>query len=577
MSVTNPWLTPYQRSYQQIKAKLIEDLKTIKDSSGKTLITDYSEGNILIIILSLFAAIAEVIHYYIDNMARETFFSTARRYDSLVKHGKLVDYHARGAVAATVDVVITRAVDSSSSAGDILIKHGYIFSDTSGNKWYVTKDTTWSKGTTSVVVPCIQHEPYINTSVKGTIIPNWMGDPAMIQVTQANSGNRYYEHGSMVLQIGDVTWTLVDTFAFSKGSDTHFRVEVDVNKNLYIIFGDGQYGKIPDPGQKITACLYNVTAGAKGNVSEGSITNMPLQISQVCSDSSCTNPYAAAGGSDYENFDQLKQHIPLHTRTLGVAITKADFKDLAMQVPGVNRVAVEYECGRKLNVYITPDEGIVASSALLESTYEYLKQHSPITTWLNVKPVGEVDIHLEVTVTGRKNYSYQNIYNQIITALKDAYSINNSEIGGKVRISDIYALIDNLPGVDYLSITSFYWKPWPVTLNGPSYLNIGSYTVNQVEGSSQYLFVFSSSDTFTIYNVKGGYSLANNKVGSNITIEDKVYGNTFSLTIKDNGYSNGDKFMLTVSAPNTDYGDPGYNIPVFKDDSQISLTINEVL
>lgn len=104
--ITNKWLNPYQRSFQQIKAKLIESLTTIKDKNGQTLITDYSEGNILIIILSLFAAIAEVLHYYIDNVGRESFLSTARRYDSVVKHGLLVDYHPRGAVAASVDVIL---------------------------------------------------------------------------------------------------------------------------------------------------------------------------------------------------------------------------------------------------------------------------------------------------------------------------------------------------------------------------------------------------------------------------------------------------------------------------------------
>ena len=44
--ITNKWLNPYQRSFQQIKAKLIESLTTIKDKNGQTLITDYSEGNI---------------------------------------------------------------------------------------------------------------------------------------------------------------------------------------------------------------------------------------------------------------------------------------------------------------------------------------------------------------------------------------------------------------------------------------------------------------------------------------------------------------------------------------------------
>ena len=72
-NITNPWLGTYQRSYQQIKSKLIEGLSNIKDDNGKQLITDVSEGNILIIVISLFGGIAEVLHFYIDNAGRESF------------------------------------------------------------------------------------------------------------------------------------------------------------------------------------------------------------------------------------------------------------------------------------------------------------------------------------------------------------------------------------------------------------------------------------------------------------------------------------------------------------------------
>lgn len=88
MSTSNPWLTPFQRSYNDIKAKLIQSLNERVPE-----ITDMSEGNIFILTLSIFAGIAEVIHYYIDGMAREAFLPTCRRYSSLYKHAKLVDYH----------------------------------------------------------------------------------------------------------------------------------------------------------------------------------------------------------------------------------------------------------------------------------------------------------------------------------------------------------------------------------------------------------------------------------------------------------------------------------------------------
>ena len=77
----NPWLDVFSRSYQSIKSQLVQNMRTKLPE-----VTDYSEGNIFIILLSMWSSVAEVIHYYLDNMARETFFISARRYSSLVKH-----------------------------------------------------------------------------------------------------------------------------------------------------------------------------------------------------------------------------------------------------------------------------------------------------------------------------------------------------------------------------------------------------------------------------------------------------------------------------------------------------------
>ena len=111
--MADKWTNPKRRSFQAIRQDMVAKLTSITDSEGNQLITDISEGNILIIILSLFAGIAEMLHFYIDNMARESFLSTARRYDSVAAIGDLVDYKPRAANAATVDVVLTRQLDGA--------------------------------------------------------------------------------------------------------------------------------------------------------------------------------------------------------------------------------------------------------------------------------------------------------------------------------------------------------------------------------------------------------------------------------------------------------------------------------
>lgn len=573
MGITNKWLNPYQRSYQQIKAKLVESLMGLKDPQGQKLITDYSEGNILIIILSLFAAIAEVLHYYVDNMARETFLSTARRYDSVVKHGALVDYHARAAIAATVDVILSRSITGNSIGAKLTIPQGTLFTDSSGNSWLSARDVTWYSNVTTCKVPIIQHERYTASALNNMVIPT--GDRVILNLGTLPNG-KYYEQGSMSLQIGGETWVLVDTFAKSKPTDKHFMVSVDESLSPYIMFGDGTFGKKPAAGAKITNVVFYLTNGTQGNVKSNTITSVPSVISSSITDATVSNAYDAGGGSNYENFTMLKEHIPLSVKTLGVAITKEDFESLAMLVDGVNKAKADYECGRKLTVYISPDGGAVASSELINRVYNLLSQRAPMTTWLKVKSAGKVQIILEMDVTGKKSYKTAEIQTQILTALYNAYSPEQAQIGGSVRVSDIYALIDNLSTVDYLHLTKFYIKPWPTTIYGNKELNLGQFKLNKAKGSMTYYITFNSSTTFTVRSVSNGY-VTTGSVGSSIQIIDKANGFDFSLDIQNNSYQSGYRYSITVSEPNHDYEDPGFNLPVFENASQLTLTVNEIV
>ena len=60
-------------------------------------------------------------------------------------------------------------------------------------------------------------------------------------------------------------------------------------------------------------------------------------------------------------------------------------------------------------------------------------------------------------------------------------------------------------------------------------------------------------------------------------INDTKNGNQFSLSFVDNQYDKGSKYQFTISEPNLDYNDPGYNIPVFEEASQLVLTVNEII
>ena len=104
----NKWTETYKRSFQDIKQDMVSALTSIPSPTGGKLITDVSEGNILVIIISAVAAVVEMLHYYIDNAAREAFLDSARRYSSVEALGLLVDYLPRGANPPTVDIVLIK-------------------------------------------------------------------------------------------------------------------------------------------------------------------------------------------------------------------------------------------------------------------------------------------------------------------------------------------------------------------------------------------------------------------------------------------------------------------------------------
>lgn len=574
MGIYNQWLNPYQRSYQQIKKKLVESLMGINGPDGRTLVTDYSEGNILIIILSLFAAIAEVLHYYIDNTARESFMVSARRYESVVKHGKLVDYRPTGATAANVNFTIIRPVTSSSIGTQLTISANMVFTDNNGNSWYPAYDVIWPSNVSTIVIPLIQHEPYTVAGIINSTVPS--GGRPVIHLGTMPDG-KYYETGTMELVIGGESWVLVDTFAYSKPTDKHFMVEVGEDFNPKIIFGDGVFGAIPSAGATITNAKCYLTRGGNGNISVNGINSVPSAISGQISGTSGSNLLPASGGSSYETFDLMKERIPISVKTLGVAITKDDFEHLARLVPGIAKAKADYECGRKLTIYVSGLTNVTVSDGKIQEVLTTLKQKAPLTTWLNVKSAGIVQIMLEMDVTGKKSYKKTEIQSSITQALYDAYNAQTSDIGGKVRLSDIYALIDNLPQVDYLHITKFYTKPWPVTLYGNRALIIGQFSLFKATGSMTYYIQFSDSTNFTVRPVLNGNQVFNCTVGGANSIVDLANGFEFSLPISDNGYQSGYRYQITISEPNHDYEDPGFNVPVFQSADQLILTVNETL
>lgn len=598
MSTNNPWLTPYQRSFDSIKAKL-------KTSLNKNVpeITDFSEGNIFIIIISIFSAIAEVLHYYIDNMARETFFYTARRYSSLYKHAKLVDYHIKASSPASTDIYIN-TLDGSPISG---FENGGVkwsasdnitFTDSSQNNWILARDVFWENGTYTLILPLVQKE---KANGGNWVTVGQLTDPNQnIYIGDIDSNQKYVE-GSMVLEIQynnqNEPWTLVDTFAYSGPNDKVYKVELDSQLRPYIVFGDGKYGKKPNLNGTLRA-KYWITIGSDGNVPENSFTTLPEQITSKVPNAQISFAKAAGGGTDYEDFDMIKNHLPLSVKSLGVAVTKDDYESVIRNVPGVDKAYVNYICGKLIEAYITPYGNSEASSDLIGNVTLAINEAKVISVDVEVKSTKEATIFIDAEVWGNKSYKYNDIYDSINQVLIDTYSRANAYPNKPIRLSDIYFLIDNLSVVDYLKINSLVVISKPVSEgdNGDiitiPYIKILSVSANI---DKEYLnYTIKITDVVGIATV---YSVTNTDTGDLVSIDTGSntieFGKVYTFTDKSSIYGLEVKFEMSVQRLNENIKSgsatisfsqnvnkivevlpQNYNLPVFKS-SSITLNIHE--
>lgn len=574
MSVNNPWQTPFQRSYESIKSKLLNEMRGRFPE-----MTDFTEGNIFIILISMFAAIAEVLHYYIDNMAREAFLPTARRYSSVLKHAKLVDYNVKSAIPATVDVILTLSDGSPLENDDITIPVGTQFTSVNGLSWYSTKTVVFRKGEYSVKVPLVQQDKSGENIELGTITSK---SQIAVQIPKSSSGQRYAE-GSMVLTIDGEPWTLVETFAYSTSTDKVYKVEVGNDGESYIVFGDGRFGMIPSLGGVLKGTFY-YTDGVAGNIESGSFTSVPTEISTINPNIVITQPLSATGGSNYESFQMLKDHIPLSIKTLGVAITADDYESLTRLVPGVDKAYVNVDCGNKVSIYITPDNGGVASAALRDRVFRYIQKYKVITVNVEVLSTYPTQIFLEANITGKKSFKALDISNQVKNALLSKYNYENSRINQTVYISEVYQTIENVNLVENVTINKLYLLSYPrplVRAMQPE-LNIGRFVQNAYTSDEPEIPLrIEISENPNHYKVTSPYGViyAQGVVGTPLTVSSTEFNIELTINpLADTGgsYTPGDVYQVSLTPMNTNIAVIDYNIPIISSNN-INLTIDEVV
>lgn len=544
MNLTQNWVGYLQRSYQQIKASLISRLPPE--------ITDHSESNDLIIILSHFAGVAEMINLWIDRMGEEAFLGTARRFSSVVRLAKTIGYLPQAANPSSgyLQLTVTDSVGVITPLNTtVIIPASTKFKSIGDLIFTSTQAITLPIGTTIASIPVAQFEDVANTTLG---ISNGAAN-------QTYSLGYSYVQNSLSITIGPDTYTQIESLALALSTSKVFTTEVNESGEAIVKFGDGTNGTIP-PNTITIFGDYKITSGSIGNLPPNSITEW---VGAIPAPSGykfpVANPNYTTSGYGYDTIEDIRRKAPLSLRTLNRAVTHQDYIDLALLVPGVGSASLRACCGKCITLLIGPTSKGIASSQLLQNTLDFFQCKKLLGRCVKVEAAGITRIWVEAKVKTRYGVTVVNALDSIAETFENSFGYTVSKPNRAINLSDLIAALDNNSSIDYVEILTVWAEPYARPIGTAQQLNWVREIISNpiINLKHSWTLVYSSATlSFALY--KDNLLITNVPLGLTYTDPDLI----LTLTINPGPYSNGDKWEFVTYPPNT-------NIPI--DDNTIPI------
>lgn len=434
--------------------------------------TDYqSEADFGNVLLELFAHMGDILSYYQDRIANESFLGTARERASIIRHLRLIGYWLSTPAPASAYLDMEVAGDSTER---VTIRKGDAFAtkskeDQPSMRFEYTGDTPLEIdfGTITAAdekkvfkgIP-VEEGRYAFDEVIGESdgTPNQrfqlVHSPLILRSRGLGKGLR--KDITLVIELGQTKteWALQETLAFSGQDQLHYVIEIDDMDRAEVLFGDGVFGGIPPRGALIKT-TYRVGGGRAGNVPPGAIDTIvdAPQLSLIGAE--IANPGAATGGADRETIEHAVKHAPALFRSYKRAVTAQDYMALARGVAGVGKVRAEKGDWNTVNLYVAPQGGGYVSDTLKKDLLLYFEDKRPITTVVEIKDVTYIPVFISATVGISGFYSESDIRERVMEGMQKILSFDTVDFAQTLYISKFYEAMEAVEGVEHVTVTEF--------------------------------------------------------------------------------------------------------------------------
>ncbi len=276
-------------------------------------------------------------------------------------------------------------------------------------------------------------------------------------------------------------WWPVPDLLSSTEFQHHFVADVDDLGRAVLRFGDGEYGeRLIDVDH--ADVWYRVGNGRAGNIGADSLAHIvvpsPLPLGWPVIER-VRNPLPARDGVDAELIEQVRQYAPAAFRARQFrAVTEKDYQQAALTIAGVSGAVASFRwTGSWSTVFVgidpTDPENVLTDGRGVTRLEPIFRQHvhDALTRYrlagydLEIRSARYVPLDVTIQICVKEGYFRGDVAHAVALALSAGrnpdgslgfFSPANFTFGQAVYLSRIYAVVENVEGVESATVTVFH-------------------------------------------------------------------------------------------------------------------------
>ena len=439
--------------------------------------TDQSANDLGVLMVDLFAYMGDIILYYQDRIASESFLDTATERRSVLHLLRLIGYELKSPIPASADLRLTFNQPADGDSGRVTIPRFAQFATKAANG---VAPQTFEYQLPELEID-LNNRSQVRTTADGLRVYEGLPVthrrlvPTEILGSSTGEPNQSFPLSqkpvipdSIVVEVDEgaafVPWTRRENLLYhtsttgrvelSTATSREYYVQFDENDTASVTFGDGLYGLIPAPGVNNIRATYHIGGGTAGNVPAGAISEAKTTIRLL---KSVTNPAPAAGGADSESLEHAVRFGPLAFRSGQRAVTLSDFVSLAHQAGGVAKVRARSRGWNQIDLFIAP-EGTTcraAPSDLKQQLVRFFEDKRMVGTFIHIQDPTCVPIDIAVTAVVEHNYNLEAVRHDVESSVRELFAFKNVDFGRPLYLSKVYEAVEALAGVSAANVTIY--------------------------------------------------------------------------------------------------------------------------